>query len=172
MLIILNTDSTNPEFHGDCDCAVVDLAPELVDQIQRRVELARQLGQEHNDLYEVYFWDGMADFYEGQLIEACEEALAAAADGKGGEQVVQDWLTGLEENGHAPLPPGVDLAAHKPQRTECDQMILRCGRWARGPEFEIAWTTSPKHTDVYVTTRDLPLAALEGCVRQAQAAPA
>jgi hypothetical protein len=28
--------------------------------------------------------------------------------------------------------------------------------------YEIAWTASPKHTDVYVTTKDLPLEALEG----------
>ena len=84
------------------------------------------------------------------------------------DQAAQDWLAGLEENGHAPAPAAADLAACQPQRVECDQMVSVQFLSAR-PEYEVAWTASPKHTDLYVTTRGLPLAALEGYVGNEQA---
>jgi hypothetical protein len=151
--IILATNSTDENFNGDCDYAVVQLTLELVDQVRRRVELARQAGCQDDDLCELYFWGGTAEFYDSGLLDACQDAVA-------GDQAVQDWLTALEQNGHALMPPAADLASCQPQRTECDQMVVR-----RCPSrYEIAWTASPRHTDVCVTTRDLPLAALEGYI--------
>jgi hypothetical protein len=155
--IILVTDSTNPEFNGDCDYAVVCLTPEVVDQVRRRVELARQAGKQDDSLCELYFWDGTAEFYDSDLVDACQAAFAD-------EKAAQEWLDGLEQEGHALLPADTDLAALQSQRTECDQMVVRCSPLSRDPHYEIAWTASPKHTDVYVTTRDLPLAKLEGYV--------
>jgi hypothetical protein len=159
--IVIGTHSTDSEFNGDCDYAVVQLTPDLVDQIRRRVELARQAGQQDGDLYELYFWGGTAEFYDGNLLDACQEAVAAAT-GADGDQAAQDWLTKLERDGHALVPPAVDLAACQSQWTECDQMVVRRCPPSSDPRYEIAWTASPKHSDVYVTTRDLPLAALEG----------
>ena len=149
--IILVTHSTNPEFYDECDYAVVQLTPQLVDQIRRRVELAREAGRQDDALCELYFWGGTAEFYGGDLLEACENVVAAGRE-------AQDWATGLEQNGHALVPPTADLAGCESQRVECVQMVVR-----RLPSrYEIAWTASPKHTDVYVTTKDLPLEALEG----------
>ena len=162
--IVIGTHSTNPEFDGDCDYAVVQLTPELVDQIRRRVELVREAGRQDDDLYEIYFWGGTAEFYDCNLLDTCQEAVAAAK-GADSDQAAQDWLTGLEQNGHALMPPATDLAACQPQRTECDQTIVRRCPSAHDPRYEIAWTASPKHTDVYVTTKDLTLAALEGYFR-------
>jgi hypothetical protein len=153
--IVLDTHSTDPDFNGDCDYAVVRLTPELVEQVRRRVELARQAGRQDDDLYELYFWWGTAEFYDSGLVDACEKALTA-------EQSVQDWLAGLERDGRALLPPAADLAACQPQRVECAQMIVRRSPSSPDPRHEIAWIAVPKHTDVYVTTRDLPLAAMEG----------
>jgi hypothetical protein len=161
MKIILNTHCTNPDFNGDCDYAVVDLSPALVEHIRHRIGLAGQAGQQDNDLYELYFWGGMADFYSYDLVEACEERVAQAAEATDPDQAAQDWLAGLDEKGHAMLPAGLDLSRHEPQRTECDQMIIRRSPPCPEPRFEIAWTTIPKHSDVYVTTSDLPLEAFE-----------
>ena len=112
MTIVLGTHSTNPEFNGDCDYAVVQLTPWVMDQIRQRVELARQAGHQDNDLYELYFWGGRAEFYGCELVEACQEAVGA-------DQAAQDWLTGLEQNGHALMPPTVNLATCEIQRIEC-----------------------------------------------------
>lgn len=167
MKVLFDTRSSNPDFNGDCDYAVVDMTPALVQQIHRRVELARKFGRHDDDLYELYFLGGAVEFYDDGLIEACQEAIAAAAPGADAERAVQDWLADLEQNGHSILPEGVDLTVHAAQRTECDQFILRCRPYSQTPEFEVAWTTIPKHSDVYVTTRDLPLKALEDYLQTA-----
>lgn len=158
MKIILDTTSSNPDYGGDCDCAVVDLTPALVDRIRRRVELARRVAEEDTDLYELYFWGGEAAFYDHNLVEACEEAMAADMDGQKEDKNASACARSseLQHSCHA-LFPGVDLQAHQPQRTECAQMILRCGR----PQYEVAWTVIPKHTDIYVTTRGLALSAID-----------
>jgi hypothetical protein len=169
MKIILSTSSTNAEFNGDCDYAVVDLTPALMEQIRRRVELARQIGQQDNDLYELCFWGGTADFYNYGLIEACQEAIAAAGKDTDGDQAACDWLSALERNEHALLPPTVDLGAHEIQRTECDQIVVRTTPLSRNPQDEIVWTTVPKHTDIDVTTNSLSLTALESYVRNGEA---
>ncbi|MGO8750591.1 MAG: hypothetical protein ACLQNE_31975 [Thermoguttaceae bacterium] len=156
--IVLGTHSTNPEFNGDCDYAVVQLTPWVMDQIRQRVELARQAGHQDNDLYELYFWGGRAEFYGCELVEACQEAVGA-------DQAAQDWLTGLEQNGHALMPPTVNLATCEIQRIECAQVIVRRNPSSGNPQYEIAWTASPKHSDVYVTTGDLPVTVLEDYLR-------
>ena len=100
----------------------------------------------------MYFWDGAAEFYDCGLVDACQEAFAA-------DEAAQEWLAALERDGHALAPPAADLTACQPQRTECDQMIFRARPSSVDPEYEIAWTAIPKHSDVTVTTHALPLAA-------------
>ena len=116
----------------------------------------------------MYFWDGRADFYDHKLLAPCQEAVGY---GLGLEQVGRDWLNEFEQQGYAVLPAGVDLTAHEAQRTEVDQMIVRCSASSFPTEFNIAWTASPKFTDVYVTTCELPLAAMEGLLTAAAQQP-
>jgi hypothetical protein len=130
--IVLNTHSSDPEFDGDCDYAVVRLTPELLAQVRRRVELARQAGHQDDDLYELYFWGGTAEFYDCDLLEACQDAVAAGR-GTDGDKAAQDWLGGLDENGHALVPPAADLAACQPQRTECDHYVVKTVMWPNLP---------------------------------------
>ena len=172
MHIVLDTHSSNSEYNCDCDYAVVELTPALVDGVRRRVELVRQAGQQDNDLYELYFWGGTAAFYDLSLIDACEEALASSAGAADADKADCDWMAKFDEHGHALLPAGVDLEKLKPQRTECDQVIIRWSPWSHNPRFEVAWTTIPKHSDIYVNTSDLPLADLESYFRNGQRAEA
>ena len=155
-VIVLATHS-GPEENGDCDYAVVQLTPDLVERVRRRAELARQAGQQDESLCELYFWDDMVEYYDGSLLEACQKAIAS-------DEAARQWLNGLEQDGHALLPAAADLAACQAQRVECSQMIVRCSPLSVVPHCEIAWSAMPKHMEVTVTTGDLPLAALEGDV--------
>lgn len=47
-----------------------------------------------------------------------------------------------------PAPEDLE-ASEEPCRTECDQLIVRCG--------EVCWMAYPKHGDVQLTTEALPL---------------
>ena len=145
MKILLNALSDNPDYNADCDCAVVDLTPDLLEQVCCRVEMARQMLAQDSNLYELYFWGGTADFFSYRLVEACEAAAPA------------EWSVNRERTGHGELPGSVDLSAHEIRRTECDQMIVRCPFTPGRSEFEIAWVAIPKHTDIYVTTEAITL---------------
>ena len=162
MPILLETHSTDLEFNGDCDYAVVDITPALVELVRQRVALARQAGQQDPELWELYFWDNSAEFYDSDLIDACEQATAATAGATDPDQAARNWLVDLEHNGHALVPDNVDLTMRESQRVECRQAIVRSHFSDRKAEFELAWTAIPKHSDVCVTTRNLPLATLEG----------
>jgi len=161
MHLIFNTHSSNEHYNGDCECAIIELTPALAEQIRCRVALARQARQQDSDLYELYFWGSTAEFYGQDVIDACQEAVAAAARGRGRSKAARNWLAEFEQRDYAVVPNGVDFNAHEPQRTECDQMILRVGPSSHRLEYAVVWTTSPKHSDVYVTTNELPLAVME-----------
>ncbi|MGA2621464.1 MAG: hypothetical protein ABSF26_27895 [Thermoguttaceae bacterium] len=166
MHIVLHTHSSNPDYNGDCDYAVVELTPALLEQIRRRVELAREVRRQDDDLYELYFWGSNAQFYNHCLIEACEKAITATATGADADQAVRDWVTDLDCGEHAVLPPGVDLEVLESERTECNQAVIRCSPAGHTLQFEVAWTTIPKHSDVNVTTSELTLTALETYFRK------
>ena len=166
MKILLDAQSDNCDYNADCDYAVVDITPALWEEIHRRVGIARQALQADSDLDELLFWGGTANFHAARIIEACEEAVAVATEGSDEEKsaAASAWSAQLDDRGYALLPSGADLNAHQPERTECDELIVRCAARRGQPEFEVAWTAIPKHTDIRVTTRDLPLAALEAYI--------
>ena len=165
MKILLETQSTDPDYNADCDYAVVNITPPLVRQIRSRFGLARKAGRQDDDLYELSFWGGTAEFYDAGLLDTCQKAVAAAAGGSNADRAVGDWLADLDRKGHAVLPERLDLTAHTAQRTECDQFVIRCSPSSQNAVLEVAWTAIPKHSDVTVTTRELPLAALEAYIQ-------
>ena len=91
-------------------------------------------------------------FYDYSLVEACDQLANSWPDG---------WETGFDQRGMAALPDGVRLEDFPIQRTECDQEILRYQAGSNDLEVEIAWTASPKHVDIYVTTEAVPIKELE-----------
>jgi hypothetical protein len=110
--IVLGTNSTNPEFNAKSDYAVVRLTPGLVDQVRRRVELAREAGRRDDDLYELNFWGGTAEFYDTGILEACQAAMTA-------DQAAQD---GMRSGDHPAMPP-----VHQPairNRLDCEPEAL------------------------------------------------
>ncbi len=160
MHLILNAHSSNPHYNSDCDYAIVELTPALAERIRSRVALASEARQQDSDLWEIYFWGSTAEFFDHNILEACQDAVVAAG-GPDPNQAALDWLTSFEGREYAVVPDGVDLNAHEPQRTECDQMIIQVSPSSLRREFSIIWTASPKHSDIDVTTGELPLAAME-----------
>ena len=118
------------------------------------------------------FWGSTAEFYNHRLIDACEAAMAEAANDANADQAVRDWFADLDQNGHTLLPPSVDLSAHESERVECNQVVIRHSLLGGLPQFEVTWTAIPKHSDVDVATNELPLAALEAYLKQTAKAPA
>lgn len=154
MKILLKTESSDPDFNADCECAVLDVTPELLQQIKARVKIARQAAKADGDLWELYFWGAAPTFHGYDLIETCAEAAASGDSGQ------SDWEQQFESQGFLPIPETVDVERFEPKRTECDQEIIRCERTGKTGSFEVAWTMIPKHTDIYVTTKAIPVERL------------
>jgi hypothetical protein len=160
MHLILNAHSSNQHYNGDCDYAVVELTPALAEQIRSRVALAGEARQHDSNLYELYFWGSTAEFFDHNILDACQEAIATAGRRRR-NKAAREWLADFEGREYAVVPDGVDLNAHEAQRTECDQMIIQVSPSPLRTEFSIIWTATPKHADLDVTTSELPLATME-----------
>ena len=169
MHLIFMVDSSNSECNCGCNYAVVELTPALVEQIHQRAALVRQAAQQDANLDEISFWDSAADFYGSALADACQAAVAAHTVSGDANQAAADWLTDLETDGYAAVPQGVDLDKFDAQRTECDRIIVSSAVGDRD-DCEICWKSMPKHADLYVTTWELPLSAMEKLVASAPAA--
>ena len=160
MHLILNTHSSNEHYNGDCDYAIVELTLALAERIRNRTALAGEARQHDSDLWELYFWGSTAEFFDHNIVDACQEAIAAAG-GPDPDQAARDWLADFEGRDYAVVPDGVNLDVHEAQRTECDQMIIQVSPSPLRMEFSIIWTATPKHSDVDVTTSEMPLAVME-----------
>jgi len=157
MKILIRTDSTNPDYYADCECAVLDVTRELLARIAARVEIVRQAADADVDLCKLVFWECGPDFYKYSLIDACAE-VAAEAEGIGPFA----WEDQYHDEGAVPLPIGVDLDRFEPQRTERDQEIIRVQRVDGKQEFEVAWMMTPKHSNICIATEVLALDRLRG----------
>lgn len=163
MHLIFMVHSSNSEYNGDCDYAVVDLTPALVEEIRSRAALVRQAAKQDSQLDEICFWGHTAEFYSTDVVDACQEAVAATAAGKDPNEAATDWFAELQSRGYAVVPPGVDLSNFEAQRTEIDRMIVNAVIGRPG-ECEISWKSTPKHADLHVNTWDLPLSAMEALI--------
>jgi hypothetical protein len=159
MKIILITHST-AEYNGDCHYAVLEVTPDLLELVRRRMELARRTYEQDNDFLELYFWDSQPAFYDRSLLDACQ-AVLEADESDSAEEAARTWLDELETSESIAIPAGVDLAALAPKRTECHEMMLRLDGSKERPLLVVAWSAIPKHIDATVTTGDLSLPVLE-----------
>ena len=119
MKILLKTESSDPDFNADCECAVLDVTPELLQQIKARVKIARQAAKADSDLWELYFWGGAPPFHGYDLIEACAEAAAESGDPG------QDGWERRTPTKRSPRPPRTSRA-----RPRWTPRLRICNRWA------------------------------------------
>lgn len=119
--------------------AMLDLTPEDASLMLRRIASFGVLKQSDPALHEIYYMDGVSskvvyfDQYAGK--NADDEAL-------------QDLIESLYLSGSDPWIVPDDTPTPKPERTECDQTIVR--------ESEIEFYCNPKHSNVQVNTCPIP----------------
>ena len=152
MKLVLSVYSSHADYDADCRCAVVDVTEELLTTLRRRFDLASQVRQADQGLWVMYFWSHHPAFYGYSLIQACGELAAGSSS---------DWEAEFDSRGMTILPEGVRLEDFSSLTTECDQEIVRHRVGGDGNGFEIAWTASPKHSDIYLTTEAIRLEQLE-----------
>lgn len=145
MKIILKTSSSNEDYSGGCDYALVNLTPELAGMCLKRLRKLRRERLMDRDLYEKYYFDYSPIFFgateEGDGEDPLEERIEAKSLGTAHDEGV--WVVETE----------FSVADKYLAWTECNQMIVR--------ENEVLWFTYLKHTDIQITTCAVPTELLE-----------
>ena len=132
--LILGTSSSDPEWSGGCDFAIIEMNIKLRSTIFSRKSTFVKIRAADTDLYEMYFWDYTPEFFSPYLDEDdfSDEF----------EKIV------LSTDGIWEKPENLIIPENTFARIECPQMIIR--------EEGVAWVVIPKHSDVYVTTFEVP----------------
>lgn len=151
MRIFLRTFSTNEDWNGDCDYAVVDVTPELAAIALRRVNRLNRIQAKDDPLVEMYYWDHSAVYF------ACFDWFEEIEDPQ-----TRELVSGIIWNGDPWIETShVEIPESAIPRTEGKQMIVR--------DDAIAWACYPKHSDVQITTAEVPLDVLKQALQSTPA---
>ena len=122
MRVILKVWSSSPHWNGDCDYAIVDLAPELASIALRRIGTLREQQAADRQLDESYFWDSHAAYFSPWV-------GSERAPDSGDEPTLARTIEELRVDGREIIQAAQDfkVAEDRFARVECGQMIVRPG---------------------------------------------
>ena len=157
MRVILKVWSSSPHWNGDCDYAIVDLAPELASIALRRIGTLREQQAADRQLDESYFWDSHAAYFSPWV-------GSERAPDSGDEPTLARTIEELRVDGRETIQAAQDfkVAEDRFARVECRQMIVRPGG--------TAFAALPKHGDFHVSTAQLSMEWLERAAQSPLAA--
>ena len=149
MQVILNVWSSNPDYSGGCDYAAVEISGEFAKLTLRRINVLTEQNALDPALYETYYWDSSAEYFSPRKARPIEpgelDELAAGSE---------KMLDGLEVDTKETViaPPDFRIPQGQIVAVECAQMIVR--------DAGIAFTALLRHTDIYLTTAEIPRAII------------
>lgn len=156
MRVVLRVWSTNPDYNAGCDYAGVEISEELAKLMLRRLNVLREQKTLDPSICEIYYWDYSAQYFslwvhrpaQPQEVEvACFEL----------EKTIEELQVDTCEV--ASVPDDFYVPDSQIATVECAQMIVR--------EEGIAFTAIPKHTDIYLTTAEIPKQVLDSILATA-----
>lgn len=134
---------TCPDGIDDCDYALVNLTPDLARLALKRIAVLNKCKASDPDLFELYYWDRNAQYFNPWLAQVPDEADRLAEMIETLPAASTDLLR---------VPNHVAIPADVTARVECSQMVA-C-------DDAIRFLAIPKYTDVYVETAEIPLTVL------------
>ena len=151
MRVVLKVTSSNENYNGGCEYALLDLTPDLASLALRRIAVLKEQRNLDPDIDETYYWAYFVDCYFDPWAESAE----GVKEGEGTSSAVGDTLDELkiEDNGVVSVPENFHVAPSQYAAVESEQMVVRADA--------IAFMAIPKHGSVRAETREIPLAMLE-----------
>jgi hypothetical protein len=153
MYLLLDVNYSNPDADLRCQCALLELTPDLCSALQQTGQAVLRCHDLLPDLYKAVLWRQGVDFYGGDLVDDCD-------------RLCPTWRADFSRQGFAVVPSAIDLQRYEPCRTECQQQIVRYDALPPGTKPTVAnsptfqWMAIPKHGDLYVITREVSLPEL------------
>ena len=158
MQVLLKVWSSNPEYSGGCDYAVVEIDEGLAKLMLRRITSLCELRALDPSLFEAYFWDSSPEYFSPWENRANQSGeVQNSADNL--EKMLENLQVDSRESVVA--PPDFRVPENKIATVECSQMIVR--------DDGVAFTALLRHSDIYVTTADIPRAFISSALPPATA---
>jgi hypothetical protein len=134
--LIIDTSSTDENFDGDCDYALVPMTPDYVEDLLWYMSEVARMRRADESLYSIELWDATPAYFRWNLrLETVQDVYGeSAAEVPRGEPIL---LT---------ADPGLDQEDF--QEVEC--------RTVQAAEDEVWWTAYVKHTNVRIETAHIP----------------
>lgn len=156
MQIVLKVWSSNSDYSAGCDYAVVDGGVEFAKLALRRICVLREQKAADSFLYETYYWDSSAQYFTPRTSLASQPSGVQESDFE-----LEGTLAGLEVDTREVVTAPADFRVPESQiaTVECSQMIVR--------EGSIAFNALLRHTDIYVTTAEIPKQLIESALTSA-----
>jgi hypothetical protein len=158
MRVILKVWSSNPDYSDGCDYAAVEISQELAKLMLRRINVLSKQKALDPALCETYYWDSSPEYFNPWVNQAGQPGEVRES-GVEFEEILENLEVDTREIVTAPL----DFRVSESQiaAVECAQMIVRDGG--------IAFTALLRHTDIYVTTAEIPKEVIESALTSAAA---
>lgn len=158
MRIVLKVWSSNPDYSAGCDYAVVEISEEFSKLALRRIEVLFEQKAVDPSLYETYYWDSSAQYFSPWVNRALQPSEVQESGFR-----LAETLEDLEVDTREVVTAPAEFRVLESQiaAVECAQMIAR--------EGSIAFNALLKHTDIYVTTAEIPKQILESALTTAAA---
>ena len=153
MQIVLKVWSSNPEYSGGCDYAAVEIDERLANLVLRRITRLCEQKALDASLFEAYYWDSSPEYFSPSVNHASQPDEVQDSDGK-----LDDMLANLEVDTReiVTAPPDFRVPETRVVAVECSQMIVR--------DDSVAFTALLRHSDIYVTTADVPKAFISSAL--------
>jgi hypothetical protein len=148
--IVLRTWSSNPEYSGGCDYAVVDISDEFAKLALWRINVLREQKALDSSISETYYWDCSAEYFSPWVNHPSQPSEVQESGFE-----LEESLEDLEVDTREMVTAPADFRVSESQigAVECAQMIVR--------DEGIAFNALLRHTDIYVTTAEIPKQVLE-----------
>jgi len=158
MQVILKVWSSNPDYCAGCDYATVEVRPEFAKLALQRINVLGEQKALDPSLYETYYWDCSPEYFSPWVSRAIESGELEESPA-GLVEMLEKLGVDTREIVTAPLDfrvPESQTAA-----VECAQMIVRDGG--------VGFTALLRHTDIYVTTAEIPKEVIASALASAAA---
>lgn len=155
--LLLKTSSSHEDWYGGCECALLEITPELLAALRAKCEIAAEAFAKDDSLSELYFWGAPAEFYDYDVVSAaCEAGIESE----------------FEDEGRVFLPDSFNMAAFEPQAVECGQTIIRCDAATNGQlTFGVVFFCYPKHDSIAITTYETTIEEMEKALAASPSQP-
>ena len=156
MQVILKVWSSNPDYSGGADYAAVEITEELAKLTLCRITLLGEQKALDAAVYETNYLDSSAEYFSPRAVRQIEPDEIVESN-SGLEEILDGLEVDIKEIVKA--PPDFQVPEGHIVAVECAQMTVRDGG--------TAFTALLRHSDIYLTTAEVPKEVLESALAAA-----